>query len=259
MTIQLLEIWKSYDGVSLVEFFDDAPVMLHSLDAEARIKQVNHYWASKLDYTPAEMVGRPVFEFMTASSREHAASVAWPEFLRTGKQNNVPYEFVRRNGKIERVLVSAIAEQDDNGSFLHSLALISEAKAVAADTQTSVDTIARPLKILFAEDNEINRKVLHAFVSLAPIEASFVENGQQALDLLSEIELDAAIIDIDMPVMNGADAVRLHREREVSKGLPRLPIVACTSLNGYDSINRFMDAGFDHCLLYTSPSPRDRG
>ena len=70
---------------------------------------------------------------------------------------------------------------------------------------------ARPLQILVAEDNATNQKVLRTILERAGHRVATVENGEQALDALDGGGFDLAIVDMQMPVMGGAEAVKLHR------------------------------------------------
>jgi two-component system, sensor histidine kinase RpfC len=69
----------------------------------------------------------------------------------------------------------------------------------------------RPLQILVAEDNATNQKVLRTILERAGHRVVTVENGEQALDALDNGNFDLAIVDMQMPVMGGAEAVKLHR------------------------------------------------
>ena len=69
----------------------------------------------------------------------------------------------------------------------------------------------RPLQILVAEDNATNQKVLRTILERAGHRVVTVENGEQALDALDGGSFDLAIVDMQMPVMGGAEAVKLHR------------------------------------------------
>ena len=267
MTSQLLEIWQNFTGDSLTEFFDNAPVMMHSVDADGRLIQVNQFWAKKLGFEPDEMVGRKAIDFMTENSRDRAVKITLPEFEKVGKADNVSYDFVHRSGAVVPVIMSAILQRKPDGSYSHSLVVISEVPIDStkvqggghvSETLRDYDDKRSPLdrlrdlplslKILVAEDNDMNQKVLRAYMHAAPVEATYVCNCQEALDHLSDEKFDAAIIDIDMPVMTGLDAVRQFRNGEIGRPTSRLPIVACTALGGNDSINQFMHAGFDHYL-----------
>lgn len=263
MTDRLLEVWEKFSGAPLDEFLNEAPVMLHSVDTNGYLKQVNRFWARKLGYEPEEMIGRKATDFMTESSREYATKVTVPEFKKLGRAENIPYDFVHRNGAIVPVVMNATVMRKPDGSYSHSLVVISEAPTDFKGNRTAQDAsdisetrnpleqiknLPVPLKVLVAEDNDMNQKVLRAYMHPAPVEATYVWNGQEAIDLLNDQKFDAAIFDIDMPVMDGIDAVRYYRHYEIAHQTPRMPIIACTALSGNDAINRFMHAGFDHYL-----------
>jgi two-component system sensor histidine kinase RpfC len=69
----------------------------------------------------------------------------------------------------------------------------------------------RPLRVLVAEDNQINQQVIERMLSTAGHAVTMVENGEQALDALETDGFDVALMDVNMPVMNGLDAIKLHR------------------------------------------------
>ncbi len=68
-----------------------------------------------------------------------------------------------------------------------------------------------PLEVLVAEDNATNQKVLRAVLEKAGHHVTLVENGEQALDALDQGHFDVAIFDMQMPVMGGAEAIKLYR------------------------------------------------
>ena len=269
MADHLLEMWGNLPDGKLAEFIDDAPVMLHSIDAQGYLLQVNNFWAERLGYTPSDMIGKRAVDFMTERSRSYTLGETLPEFLRVGRASEILYQFLHRDGSIVHVSMSAIAKYNEDKSFSHSLAVISEvtksdlqewipaneqleaasdAPPVVRSPLERLQQISQELNVLVAEDNEMNRKVIEAFLLPTGVKATYVPDGQEALARLSDQSFDAALIDIDMPIMTGTVAVRRYREFEGSTYRKRLPIIACTALSGNDSINRFMDAGFDRYL-----------
>ena len=67
------------------------------------------------------------------------------------------------------------------------------------------------LKILVAEDNAINRKVISKILESAGHRPVLVENGEQALDALARETFDLVILDMQMPVVSGLEVVKIHR------------------------------------------------
>jgi two-component system sensor histidine kinase RpfC len=84
-----------------------------------------------------------------------------------------------------------------------------------------------PLEVLVAEDNATNQKVLRAVLEKAGHRVTLVENGEQALDALDQSRFDVAIFDMQMPVMGGADAIKLYRfTRAEARPLPFILLTA---------------------------------
>ena len=135
MTNNLLNYLKTAPDDPFEPMMENAPIMMHSIDQEGRILQVSRFWASKLGYTPEEMVGRQSSDFLTDASRKKAIEDILPQFYKTGSVYNVEYDFVRKDGTEIPVLLSASASLDENGKFVRSLAIIfdnSAAKRSAA-------------------------------------------------------------------------------------------------------------------------------
>jgi two-component system sensor histidine kinase RpfC len=69
----------------------------------------------------------------------------------------------------------------------------------------------QPLEILVAEDNETNQKVVAAILEKAGHRVFLVDNGEQALDALETHRFDLALFDVQMPVMDGLEALKIYR------------------------------------------------
>jgi signal transduction histidine kinase/ActR/RegA family two-component response regulator len=83
-------------------------------------------------------------------------------------------------------------------------------------------------RILVAEDNPVNQRVTGAMLTRAGWTVGFAENGQRAIELLSEGPFDLILMDCQMPVMDGLEATRAIRAAEF--GTERhVPIVALTA------------------------------
>ncbi|WP_198402787.1 PAS domain S-box protein [Methylomonas koyamae] len=97
------------------------------------------------------------------------------------------------------------------------------------------------LRILAAEDVELNRLVLADILDSEGAEVVFAENGQQVLDLLQQhgvAAFDLVLMDIQMPVMDGYQAAR--RLAEIA---PDLPVIGLTAHAMEDERKRCLEAG----------------
>jgi PAS domain S-box-containing protein len=126
MDRELLDYWRAGPRDPIDALFDLAPVLAHSIDAEGRLLRVSRRWADLLGYAPAEMVGRRSIDFLTEESRRRAVETVLPAFRASGFCHNVAYDFVRRDGTVVPVLMSATSELDREGRFLRSLAFLTD-------------------------------------------------------------------------------------------------------------------------------------
>lgn len=100
-------------------------------------------------------------------------------------------------------------------------------------------------KVLYVEDNPINREIGLELLKMAQLDVRTAENGIDALESMVSHDFDLVLMDIQMPFMDGFTAVRKIRERETSHGLPRTPVVALTAHFLKEDINRAYEAGMD--------------
>lgn len=102
----------------------------------------------------------------------------------------------------------------------------------------------RPLRVLLAEDNPINQTVVLSILEEHPCQIEVAENGQEALQLWQSSPFDVILMDIQMPVMDGLEALSLLRQRETS----HTPVVVLTASSREDDGQEFLQAGADHYL-----------
>lgn len=100
------------------------PVMLHSIDRDGRLLSVSDCWLDRLGYRREEVIGRRSVEFLTPESAAYAAEKALPDFLRTGVCQDVPYQVLTKTGEVLDVLLSAVAEYQEDGTFSRSMAVL---------------------------------------------------------------------------------------------------------------------------------------
>jgi len=85
------------------------------------------------------------------------------------------------------------------------------------------------LRVLAAEDNEVNQLVLKTLLGQIGVEPTIVSDGRKALDAWRAERWDLILMDIQMPEMDGLAATAAIRAEELAAGRPRTPIVALTA------------------------------
>lgn len=108
------------------------------------------------------------------------------------------------------------------------------------------DGVVAPLKILLAEDNSINQKIVVSVLGKLGHSVAIANNGQEAVDMAKDSEFDLILMDIQMPILDGAQATRLIREREVEGR--RTPILALTAHAMVGDKEKYLAAGMDGYL-----------
>ena len=97
------------------------------------------------------------------------------------------------------------------------------------------------LKVLVAEDNPVNQMVIKAMLEKLNINATLVENGQLALEAIEKQAFDVVLMDCQMPVLDGYEAVKQLRLLERSA---TLPVFALTADADTDSREKALASGF---------------
>ena len=103
---------------------------------------------------------------------------------------------------------------------------------------------SRPLTLLLAEDNQINAVTVSAMLQQLGHQTDCVDDGQQAVLQWRAKSYDLILMDIQMPVMSGIDALRMIRQEEQQHG-GHLPVIALTARALRGDRERFMESGFD--------------
>ncbi|NVJ98259.1 MAG: response regulator [Alphaproteobacteria bacterium] len=133
------------------------------------------------------------------------------------------------------------ADLGDEISFHHGMSMV-DAKA------------KRALKILVADDNLINQRIIDNMLGKLGHDLVAVENGAQACGLAEEETFDLILMDIQMPVLGGIDATKWIRAMDGDKA--KVPIVGCTADAFPEQLERFKQAGMQDVV--TKPINRKR-
>ncbi len=140
---------------------------------------------------------------------------------------------------------------DKGSTFWLSLCVTPAQKAIQKQEEpkeiSSVKPIRKNIRILLAEDNIINQKLMMRILKKYELNFDVVENGREALDKLKEKHYDLILMDIQMPVMDGFTATQEIRRMEDSTQ-EHIPIIALTANAVKGDRERCLDAGMDDYL-----------
>ncbi|MEI6207787.1 MAG: ATP-binding protein [Desulfuromonadales bacterium] len=103
------------------------------------------------------------------------------------------------------------------------------------------------VRILLVEDDQISSNYEVLLFKKLGHEAVAVENGQKCLEALDEGTFDLVLMDIQMPVMNGLDALKEIRSKEGGTSLHQ-PVIALTAYSLRGDKERLLNEGFDGYL-----------
>jgi two-component system, sensor histidine kinase and response regulator len=99
------------------------------------------------------------------------------------------------------------------------------------------------IRILVADDFEDNRLLVAAYLENLPCRLEFAEDGRIALDKFCSGDYDLVLMDLQMPVLDGYEAMRRMRGWEEEQGRGITPIVALTASALETDLQRALDAG----------------
>lgn len=98
------------------------------------------------------------------------------------------------------------------------------------------------MKILIVEDNEKNRTLVKDVLEYHGYEVIEAGNGKEGIKIAKENNPDLILMDIQMPVMSGYDAIKILKNNPETKDIK---IIALTSLAMKGDKEKIMEEGFD--------------
>jgi len=123
----------------LQDLYDNAPNGYHSLDAQGRFVMMNQTELNWLGYTSDEIIGKDIKTILSAESANYFEE-QFPVLMQQGWVKNLERNFIRKDGSVLPVLVSATAIYDQEGRFVASRSVVidnTEGKRAAQALQES--------------------------------------------------------------------------------------------------------------------------
>ncbi len=134
---------------------------------------------------------------------------------------------------VNQYYISTILEPEEKRSLFNAIHAaqsvhISEENVVTLAEHYGRQAGAKNLKILVAEDNAVNQKLIQRILQHAGHSVTLVDCGEDVLDILdnSMSSLDALILDMNMPGMSGLEVMKTIRFLDTSRSLPVIMLTA---------------------------------
>ena len=141
-------------------------------------------------------------------------------------------------------LTKPIGESELLDAILRVLASNPQTKGPALVTRHSLREEKRSLRILLAEDNEVNQKLAVRLLEKRGHRVAVANNGREALEWFERETFDVALLDVQMPEMDGFEATAAIRKRELTTR-HHMPIIAMTAYAMQGDRERCLASGMD--------------
>ena len=142
--------------------YHHTPAMLHSIDINGRIVSVSDYWSEVMGYRREDVIGHRLTAFFSEESRRYAEEEVFPEFFKTGFIKDIPYQFQKKDGQTIDVLLSAIADRDEQGRIIRTLAVsidVTERKRAEEALKLAKEELSRYSKDLERQVQNRTREI----------------------------------------------------------------------------------------------------
>ncbi len=183
-----------------------------------------------------------LFEFFSSEGKEFGNTQITP-----GLGLTLTREYIRKlEGKI------SLESNKDKGTVFTIVVPVDTASGKKMEREKKDSVVIGDIKsVLIVEDNRINRFLLKKILEEKHYEVIEAENGEIAVEEYIKYDIDAVLMDIQMPVMDGYTALAKMRKLVSYK---YIPVIAITGYASSDDKNDIIKSGFDAYL----PKPFDK-
>jgi signal transduction histidine kinase/CheY-like chemotaxis protein len=254
----------SLEGKRVLVATDDTSTLntmrriLESLDAEVstvdNVVEVNDHFQLFPEEKPEfdaiflnpHMSGLNGFELLETVHRnrsmEHVVPIASSAFEKKNRHYAASYGI--------QYFLSRPVDRQDLLEVVNALFDLDKGSGACDEQQSTSDwfaALASPIRLLLAEDNDLNRQFLCQLLEPHPIDITTATSGRDALEVYRENggSIDMVFMDLKMPDMNGLEATKAIRELEEDESRSYTPIVALTAETMEERLEKSLEAGCD--------------
>lgn len=201
------------DSITYRTLFEIAQEGIWVIDENSNTVVVNPAMARMLGYTPEEMIGRQLWDFMDERGVEIAEGNV--ERRKQGISEQHDFEFMAKDGRRVRSVPG-------EGTTIEVVLPSAAEEAVEEDAERPERASGGNETILLAEDNADVRRMIERVLTDSGYPVIVATNGDEAVRMFSEHkeEVRLAILDVVMPVMGGRET--LERIRALDPEVPAL-------------------------------------
>lgn len=130
------------------------------------------------------------------------------------------------------------------GSSFYFVLMLPVGKKLKKDIKQifKINKVTENLNILLVEDDKLNQQVIGRMLKERGYLVDIAGNGLEAIKMYENTKYDIILMDIQMPVMNGIEATKIIREKEIEN---HIPIIAITAYALKGDKEKFLSKGMD--------------
>lgn len=230
------------------------------LDHTGRYTYVTCAHAAIYGYEAAELIGKSWKDFHTAPCIETLDTKVFPLLLKEGRwTGDIAGRQKNGNPLAANVSLAVFPGSAQSSDWLlwichdpktpPAAAVVPAARPVPEPLPAPSPAQPKPsqpprLRILLVEDMEDNRVLVSVFLKALPYQLELAEHGAAGVETFQSGHFDLVLMDIQMPVMDGYEAIRLIRLWEETQQRGTTPIIALTGNTREEDMEKTRAAGF---------------